>query len=139
MEYLAKIEKMGGAVKAIEQGFYQSEIHEQAAAYNRELESKDRIKVAVNEFQVEEDVKVAPLKYDPDAEKKIVERLKNLKQERDNDAVKKSLDHLRQITEKGDNVVPAVIDAVKAYATFGEIGQVFRQVYGEYVEEAVRF
>ena len=75
-EYLAKIEKMGGAVKAIEQGFYQSEIHEHAFRYNRELDEKERIKVAVNEYQMDEKIKVTPLKYDPDAERKTVERLK---------------------------------------------------------------
>ena len=137
--YLAKIEKMGGAVKAIEQGFYQSEIHEHAYRYNRELDEKERIKVAVNEYQMEEKVKVAPLKYDPDAERKTVERLKKLKQERDNKEVEKRLNFLKQVTEKGDNVIPAVIEAVKVYATFGEIGEVFRQVYGPYVEQAVHF
>jgi methylmalonyl-CoA mutase N-terminal domain/subunit len=139
MAYLNRIEEMGGAVKAIEEGFYQSELQRQASQYNRELESKDRIKVAVNEYEVDEDVKVAPLKYDPDAEKKTVARLKKLKQERDNVKVKESLDQLRQTAEKGENVIPSVIGAIKAYATVGEIGQVFRKVYGDYREEAVYF
>jgi len=139
LAYLAKIEKMGGAVKAIEQGFYQSEIHEHAYRYNRELDGKERIKVAVNEYEMDEKVKVTPLKYDPDAERKTIERLKKLKEERDNKEVEKRLNNLKQVTEKGDNVIPAVVEAVKAYATFGEIGEVFRQVYGQYVEQAVHF
>lgn len=139
LAYLAKIEKMGGAVKAIEQGFYQSEIHEHAYRYNRELDEKERIKVAVNEYEMDEKVKITPLKYDPDAERKTVKRLKKLKEERDNKEVEKRLNNLKKVTEKGDNVIPAVIEAVKAYATFGEIGEVFRQVYGQYVEQAVHF
>ena len=139
MEYLSKIERMGGAVKAIERGFYQSEIHEQAYRYNREIQSKERIKVAVNEYQTDDKVEVAPLKYDSDAESRIVQRLKRLKQERDNREVEERLEALRKVTEKGENVIPAVKDAVKAYATVGEIGKVFREVYGEYVEGAVHF
>jgi methylmalonyl-CoA mutase N-terminal domain/subunit len=139
LAYLAKIEKMGGAVKAIEQGFYQSEIHEHAYRYNRELDEKERIKVAVNEYEMDEKVKVTPLKYDLDAERKTVNRLKKLKEERDNKEVEKRLNNLKEVTEKGDNVIPAVVEAVKAYATFGEIGEVFRQVYGQYVEQAVHF
>ncbi|MBW1736161.1 MAG: methylmalonyl-CoA mutase [Deltaproteobacteria bacterium] len=138
-EYLDKIERMGGAVKAIEKGFYQSEIHEQAFRYNREIESKERVKVGVNEYVTDEKVKVAPLKYDPNAEKKTVNRLRKLKQERDNQAVQKALEELRRVTESEENVVPAVINAVKTYATVGEIGAVFRQVYGPYMEEAVYF
>ena len=139
IEYLAKIEKMGGAVKAIERGFYQSEIHEQAFRYNREIESRERIKVALNEYEIDEKVKVAPLRYDPDAEKRITGRLKKLRQERDNKEVEKRLNYLRQVTDKGDNVIPALVEAIKAYATVGEIGEVFREVYGAYVEEAVHF
>ena len=71
-EYLEKIESMGGAIKAIEQGFYQSEIAEQAYRYNKELETKERIKVGLNEFLTDQEVTVAPLKYDPDAEKKAI-------------------------------------------------------------------
>jgi len=139
LEYLTKIEEMGGAVKAIEQGFYQSEIHEQAFRYERELESKERIKVAVNEYRTDAKVKVAPLKYDPEAETKIIQRLKSLKQERDNRQVEICLNELKEVTQSNENVIPAVVKAIKAYATVGEIGDVFRQVYGPYVEDAVRF
>ncbi len=62
-----------------------------------------------------------------------------MKQERDNNEVEKKLSNLKQIAEKGDNVMPAVIEAVKTYATVGEIGQVFRQVYGDYMEQAIHF
>jgi len=138
-EYLEKIEQEGGALKAIEEGFYQSEITEQAYKYNKEIESKERIKVGLNDFQMDQEVKVAPLKYDPDAEKKAIEAVKQLRKERDNKRVKESLENCRQALKGTENVIPSFVEAVKAYATVGEIGDVIRQVYGKYEEVKVRF
>jgi methylmalonyl-CoA mutase N-terminal domain/subunit len=138
-DYLGKIEKMGGAIKAIEKGFYQSEIAEQAYRYNREIESKDRIKVALNEFVMDEDVRVAPLRYDPDAERKTIDALIRLRKERDNAKVEKCLDNVRRVLRSSDNAIPAILDAVKAYATVGELGSVIREVYGRYEEGITRF
>ena len=138
-EYLEKIEREGGALKAIEEGFYQSEITEQAYKYNKEIESKERIKVGLNEFQMDQEVKVAPLKYDPDAEKKAIEAVKQLRKERDNNRVKEALENCRLALKGTENVIPSFIEAVKAYATVGEIGAVIRGVYGKYEEAKVRF
>jgi len=139
LAYLEKIENMGGAIKAIEKGFYQAEIFEQAYRYNREIEKKERIKVATNEFITKDKVKVAALKYDLQAETKTIERVRQLKRNRDNEKVRKALEELKEVVESKENVIPATIKAVKAYATVGEIGAVFRQVYGPYVEDAVHF
>jgi methylmalonyl-CoA mutase N-terminal domain/subunit len=137
--YLEKIEKMGGAIKAIEQGFYQSEIADQAYQYNQEIETKERIKVALNEFRMEEGVKVTPLKYDPDSEKKTIEVLRQFRKGRDSSKVTQALENFRRTLKGTENVIPSIIDAVKAYATVGEIGSVIREVYGKYEEEKVRF
>jgi len=138
-EYLEKIESMGGAIKAIEQGFYQSEIAEQAYRYNKELETKERIKVGLNEFLTDQEVNVAPLKYDPDAEKKAIAAVKQLRKERDNGKVAQALEHFRSKLKGTENVIPSIIEAVKAHATVGEIGSVIRETYGKYEEEKVRF
>ncbi len=138
-DYLQKIENMGGAVKAIERGFYQSEIAEQAYRYNKEVETKDRIKVALNEFVTDQEVKVSPLRYDSDAEKKTIEAVKQLRKERDNGKVKQALDNVRRTLKGSENAIPSIIEAVKAYATVGEIGAVIREIYGRYEEGMVRF
>jgi methylmalonyl-CoA mutase N-terminal domain/subunit len=138
-EYLERIEKMGGAIKAIEQGFYQSEIAEQAYRFNKEIETKERIKVGLNEFLMDQEVKVAPLRYDPDAEKKTIEAVKQLRKERDSHRVKQALENCRRTLKGTENVIPSIVEAVKAYATVGEIGSVIREVYGTYEEGKVRF
>jgi len=138
-DYLEKIENMGGAIKAIEEGFYQSEIAEQAYKYNKEIEAKERIKVGLNKFIMEEDIKVTPLKYDPESEKRVIEQVRQIRKERDNQKVKKTLDRFREILKGNENVIPALIEAVKAYATIGEIGAVIRDVYGKYEEGVIKF
>ena len=137
--YLDRIEELGGAVRAIEEGFYQREIAEQAYQYNQEVEKKERIKVGLNEYVVDEDVEVAPLIYSPNAEERTIEDLERLRRERDNDKVRVRLDEVRSTLERGDNVVSSLIEAVKAYATVGEIGAVIRDIYGEYEEALTRF
>jgi methylmalonyl-CoA mutase N-terminal domain/subunit len=137
--YLEKIENIGGAIKAIEQGFYQSEIAEQAYRYNKEIESKERIKVGLNEFLMDQEVKVAPLRYDPDAEKKTIEAVQQLRKERDSRRVQQTLENCRRTLRETENTIPSIVEAVKAYATVGEIGSVIREVYGTYEEGKVRF
>jgi methylmalonyl-CoA mutase, N-terminal domain len=132
-KYLEKIESMGGAIKAIENGFYQSEIASASYQLQREIEQKERIVVGVNEFKVKEEIKIKPLKYDPDAERKVVAGLKEFRSQRDNAAVKKALDEVRRAAEADENLVPSVFEAVKLYATVGEISRVFREVYGSHV------
>ena len=134
-DYLGKIEDMGGAIKAIEKGFYQQEINENAFRQHQDIENDEKTKVGLNKFTTDEKVDVAPLKYDPESEERIVMRLKKLKSDRDNDAVTEKVAALRVATEAGENVIPYILEAIKVYATVGEIGAVFRDVYGAYAED----
>ena len=138
-EYLEKIEKMGGAIKAIGQGFHQAEIAEQAYRHNKEIETKERIKVALNEFMMDEDTKVTPLKYDLNSGNKIIEALRQLRKERDSNKVNQALENFRRTLKGTENSIPSIIEAVKGYATIGEIGAVIREVYGKYEEGVTRF
>ena len=133
-DYLKRIDAMGGAMVAIEKGFYQSEIAESAYQLQKEIEKKERIVVGLNEFKTGEKPQIKPLRYDQDAEQKVVSSLKEFKKSRDNAAVKKALDDVKRAAEKNQNLVPSTMEAVKAYATLGEISNVMREVYGEVVE-----
>ncbi|MEM3701081.1 MAG: methylmalonyl-CoA mutase family protein [Candidatus Bathyarchaeia archaeon] len=135
MEYIQKIDDMGGAVAAIEKGFFQKEIADSAYRYQREVEEKKRIIVGVNEFAIEkEECPIELLRIDPKVEKEQVARLQKLKRERDNRKVKEILEKLHYAAEKDENLMPTIIEAVKAYATLGEITDVLQKVYGEYKE-----
>jgi methylmalonyl-CoA mutase N-terminal domain/subunit len=135
MGYIQKIDAMGGAVAAIEKGFFQKEIADSAYRYQREAEEKKRILVGVNEFTIEEEeCPIELLRIDPKIEKQQVERLQKLKRERDNRKVKEILEKLHYAAEKEENLMPTIIEAVKAYVTLGEITDVLRKVYGEYKE-----
>jgi len=124
---------MGGAVAAIEKGFMQREIMESAYRYQKEVESKKRIVVGVNEFTSEEKTPITILRIDPEIEKRLVERLNEVKRQRNNAKVRETLDRLRKAAEKEDeNLMPYIIEAVKEYATLGEICNVLREVFGEY-------
>ena len=132
MRYIEKIDSMGGAVEAIEKGYIQREIVESAYRYQREIETKQRIIVGVNEFVTEERVPIEILKIDPKIEETLIERLRMIKKQRDNAKVKEVLEDLRKAAEKDENLMPTILKAVKAYATVGEICNVLREVYGEY-------
>ena len=132
MRYIEKIDSMGGAVEAIEKGYIQREIVESAYRYQREVETKQRIIVGVNEFVTEERVPIEILKIDPKIEETLIERLKMIKKQRDNAKVREVLEDLRKAAEKDENLMPVILKAVKAYATVGEICNVLREVYGEY-------
>ena len=136
MEYIQKIDDMGGVYAAIEKGFFQHEIARSSYKYQREIDSKERIIVGVNEYTVEEgEMETIPiLKIDPKVEEEQIARLQKLKRERDNRKVKEVLEKLHYSAEKNENLMPVIIEAVKAYATLGEICDVLRAVYGEYKE-----
>ena len=131
-EYIDKIDELGGAVSAIEKGFIQREIQDSAYRYQREIEKDERVVVGVNKFQVEEESPKDLLRVDPAVRISQMERLKRLKSERDNARVKDILSQLRNAAEGKDNLMPIILDAVKAYATLGEICDVLRDVFGEY-------
>ena len=130
--YIEKIDDMGGAVAAIEQGFVQREIQESAYRYQREIEKEERIVVGLNRFQVQEEKPANLLRVDPAVRESQIRKLKALKSERDNDKVKNTLEALRRSAEGSENLLPPILDAVKAYATLGEICNVLRGVFGEY-------
>lgn len=135
MEYIQKIDAMGGVIPAIEKGFFQKEIAESAYRYQKEIGEKKRTLVGVNEYTIEEEkCPVKLLRVDPSVEKKHIERLQKLKRERDNRKVKEMLEKLHYAAEKDENLMPTIIEAVKAYVTLGEITEVLRKVYGEYKE-----
>jgi methylmalonyl-CoA mutase N-terminal domain/subunit len=131
-EYINKIDDMGGAVSAIEQGYIQREIQDSAYKYQLDIEKEERIVVGLNRFQVEEEKPTNLLRVDPAVREAQIERLKKLKSERNNKKVNKSLSDLKQAAQVDDNLMPYILDAVKAYATLGEICNVLREVFGEY-------
>jgi methylmalonyl-CoA mutase N-terminal domain/subunit len=134
MEYIEKIEAMGGAIKAIESGFIQGEIGESAYQYQKEIEIKKRIIVGLNQFQIEEEPLRDILRIKPEVEQYQKEKLARVKKERDNTKVKETLAVLKKAARGTDNVVPPILEAVKVYATLGEISDTLREVFGEYRE-----
>jgi methylmalonyl-CoA mutase N-terminal domain/subunit len=131
---MQKIEDMGGVIPAIEQGFIQRQIEDSAYDYQMKVENKERIVVGANEFQSTEDIKVPLLRIDPEVEKAQVERVQAVRDKRDAEQVQSSLNALRQAAQSETNVMPSIVDAVKAYATIGEICDVMRDVFGEHRE-----
>jgi methylmalonyl-CoA mutase N-terminal domain/subunit len=135
MEYIRKVDDMGGAIVAIEKGFFQKEIADSAYKYQRETDEKKRIIVGVNDYTIEkEQYPIELLRVDPKVEQEQLASLQKLKRERDKRKVEEVLGKLRRSAEKDENLMPPIIDAVKAYATLGEICEVLRQVYGEHKE-----
>ena len=136
MEYIRKIDEIGGAPKAIDLGFIQKEITDSAYKYQMEIESLDRIVVGVNKFQVEEEAPKGLLRVDPIVGEMQKKKIADVKASRNNEAVESSLEALRKACQGTDNVMPFILAAVKEYATLGEICGVMREVFGEY-EQAV--
>ena len=130
---IQKIDDMGGAIAAIETGFIQKEIESRAYAIQKEIEHKKRVLVGVNAYQTEEkDLGMALFKSDPELVRRQIEKLRQVRESRDQARCDTSLDAVRQAAESRDNLMPHFIDAVKAYATLGEICGVLREVFGEY-------
>ena len=134
MEYIGKIEDMGGAVKAIESGYIQGEIGESAYQYQKEIETKKRIIVGLNQFQIEEEPLRDILRINPEAEQYQKEKLARVKKERNTTRVKETLADLKRTAQGTGNLVPPILEAVKVYATLGEISDTLREVFGEYRE-----
>jgi len=130
--YIDKIDELGGAAAAIEKGFIQREIQDSAYRYQREIEKDERVVVGVNRFQVEEESAKDLLRVDPAVRLSQMQRLKTLRLERDNGRVKAILSELRRAAEGNENLMPVILDAVRAYATLGEICDALRDVFGEY-------
>jgi len=132
LEYIEKIDEMGGAPSAIQKGFYQKEIADSAYRYQREMEYRKRTVVGLNEFVTDAKAPIKILRVDPEAEKRQIERLRKVRAERNGRKVKEALEKLRKAAEGKENLMPYFFEAVKAYATNGEISDALREVFGEY-------
>ena len=137
LDYFAKIDAMGGMVSAVEKGFPQREIQESAYQYQKAVERGDQTIVGVNKYQMEEDgSKIDILVIDESVREHQIARLDAARARRDNGAVANALETLKRAAQAGDNTMPATIEAVRAYATLGEICDALRDVYGLYEEPA---
>ncbi len=133
-DYIRRIDDMGGALKAIEAGFIQSEIQNAAFEYQKEIESGKRIIVGVNRFRGGEEAKVPVFRIDPANERAQVECVRQLRANRDEARWRGSLADLEQAARDGSNLMPRILTAAEAYATVGEISDTLRGVFGEYRE-----
>ncbi|MBI4264606.1 MAG: methylmalonyl-CoA mutase [Acidobacteria bacterium] len=130
--YLEKIESLGGAVRCIENGYYHRELGEAASRYQRQIETSERILVGLNAYQSDEEQKIPVFKGNPETERRQIERVKALRQQRDHTLVERRLEELAAQARAKENLVPGLVEAVKAYATLGEICETLRGVYGVY-------
>ena len=136
-DYIRRIDEMGGMIPAIEQGFPQREIANASFHYQRSVETNQRIIVAVNAFQQAEERPLEILQIDETTARRQQERLAALRARRGQLEVTRALDELRRAAEGEENTMPAILRAVKAYATLGEICNALRDVFGSYTERAV--
>ncbi len=138
LAYFDRIDAMGGMVDAVEKGFPQREIQESAYQYQKALESGEQTIVGVNKYEMEDEPQVVPiLVIDESVRSRQLERLDQVRTKRDSGAVDRTLDALRKTAERNENTMPATIEAVRAYATLGEICSALRDVYGIYEEPAI--
>jgi len=135
-DYFRKIDSLGGMVPAIEKGFPQREIQDSAYQYQKAVERGEQVIVGVNKYEMEEETPIATLVIDESVREHQVERLQRTRDKRDAGAVSNALEALRKAAQKEENTMPATIDAVRAYATLGEICAALRDVYGVYEEPA---
>ena len=133
-EYFRQIESFGGVLPSIERGFFQSEISDAAYLYQREIDAEDRTIVGVNAFNDQKGYQIPILEMDPQGYERQVQRLSELRKTRDNGAVGQALDKLRIACEGTENTMPYLMDAVRSYATLGEIMDVMKGVFGIYEE-----
>ena len=131
-DYFRRIEDVGGVLPALESGFFQREIAEAAYTYQREADRKERITVGVNEYVTDEALTIPLLRVDREGEARQMGRLNELRRTRDNREVAARLRDLEAAARGADNLMPPLLDAVRAYATLGEMMGVFREVFGEY-------
>jgi methylmalonyl-CoA mutase N-terminal domain/subunit len=135
--YFEQIDRLGGMVAAIEQGFPQREIAESAYRFQQAVERREQVIVGVNEFVQEQEPPIEVLYIDESAAGVQLGRLERLKRTRDDDAVRRAIDALRHAASGGANIMPPILDAVRAYATLGEMCDALREVWGEYEEVPV--
>ena len=134
-EYFARIDALGGVLPAIDRGFMQQEIADAAYVYQKAIDDEERIVVGVNRYTSNDEMPIELLKIDPAVERKQVKRLAELKSRRDNLRVNNCLSELKETAKGSENIIPRILDAVKAYATEGEIVSALKEIFGEYKEK----
>lgn len=134
LNYIEKIDNLGGVTAAIEKGFIQQEIQNSAYKYQKNIEEGSRIVVGVNKFKIKEGAPKGLLRVNPKVGRCQVEKLNKLKSERNNEKVKDNLEQLEKTAGTSKNLMPIILDCVRSYATLGEICDVLRKVFGEYRE-----
>lgn len=136
-QLLQKIEDMGGALEAIHKGYVQGEISRSAYDYQRAVDKGEQVVVGVNKYTVKQEERQVVMEVEAGVEKKQKERLRLLKQNRDQRQVSCVLEKVRHAAQTDENLMPVLIEAVKSYATVGEISDVLRGVFGEYREPSL--
>src|SRR5712672_592369 len=137
LAYIEKIDSLGGMLRAIESGFVQTEIQKAAYEYQRAVETKEQIVVGVNDFVAEEERGIPTLRIDPQIEREQIQRLQALRAQRDSDKARATIVELERRAATQENLMPAILGAVEAYATVGEISDALRRAFGEYHESVV--
>jgi len=135
--YIEKIDALGGMLRAIESGFVQGEIQKAAYDFQRAVESKEQIVVGVNEFAAEQERTIPLLRMNEEIERSQVARLQALRAKRDSAKTQAAIAELARRAATTENLLPAILAAVEAYATVGEISDALRRVFGEYQEAVV--
>ena len=135
--YLGEIDKIGGALKAVEQGYFQLEIQKAAYEYQKDVETKRRIVVGVNDFIGESELPQSVLKVDPELEKSQIGFTKSVKEKRDSVLADKRLKELKEAAQSEKNIIPVVVKCVESSLTLGEICGILRETWGEYKENVV--
>ncbi|NVM38232.1 MAG: methylmalonyl-CoA mutase, partial [Candidatus Lokiarchaeota archaeon] len=135
--YFQQIEALGGVIPAIKANFFQKEIANASYKYQREIESRERTIVAVNQFEQKEPCSVPLLKIDEEIANEQIRKLNEIKEERNNDKVKEKLERLKEAARGTENLMPFIIDAVREYISIGEIINALTEVFGTYHEDSI--
>ena len=135
--YFKQIEELGGVVPAIKANFFQKEIANASYQYQREIENRDRTIVAVNQFEQGEQYSIPLLKIDEEVANKQMAKLNKLKEKRNNEKVIEILENLKEAANGNENVMPFIMDAVREYASIGEIMNSLKEIFGTYHEDSI--
>jgi methylmalonyl-CoA mutase, N-terminal domain len=136
-DYIAKIDALGGMLRAIEAGYPQAEIQKSAYEYQQAVERGEQVVVGLNRFQADGEQPIPTLRIDPEIERSQVARLNSLRQRRDAPKSRAALEEVERRARGAENLMPAILGAVEAYATVGEISDALRRAFGEYRESVV--
>jgi methylmalonyl-CoA mutase N-terminal domain/subunit len=138
MNCMKQVDKRGGIVSAISKGEIQREVSKQAYLYEKMIQSGELVKVGVNKYQIEEEERTIKIhEHDPTLVKQQIKTLNKIKKTRDNKKVKNSLDKLHDMAKTDENLMPYIINCVRAYATVGEITTVLKGIFGEFKEPVI--